>query len=241
MNIFICDDNAAFAQRLAEQITACAAQCATPVKLTVWSAPQHWRTGTLKPCDIAFFDVDLGEDSGIDLARRLRAVRQDSVIVLVSNYVEYAPIGYEVAAFRYLLKPELDSSLPPTFEAALAEFRRLHQTISFSVNGEMIDVPTQDVLYLESDQRMVQLHLRPPLRGSYRFYANLTRLTDTLEPMGFLRIQKSYLVNMEYIDILQYGTVRLTDGTTLSSSEKNHAQIKQRFNAWRAQARWSIV
>ena len=95
-------------------------------------------------------------------------------------------------------------------------------------------MPVQNILYFESEQRIMKMHLIRGDRLCHRFYASMTQMTAELEPMGFLRIQKSYLVNMEYIEMLKYGIV-------LKSSEKNHSEIKQRYSLWRAKNRWSIV
>ena len=64
-------------------------------------------------------------------------------------------------------------------------------------------MPVQNILYFESEQRIMKMHLIRGDRLCHRFYASMTQMTAELEPMGFLRIQKSYLVNMEYIEMLK--------------------------------------
>ena len=94
---------------------------------------------------------------------------------------------------------------------------------------------------VNSIDKQMKMHLIRGDRLCHRFYASMTQMTAELEPMGFLRIQKSYLVNMEYIEMLKYGETRLKGGIVLKSSEKNHSEIKQRYSLWRAKNRWSIV
>ena len=48
------------------------------------------------------------------------------------------------------------------------------------------------------------MHLLDENRQAYQFYGNITELSEKIEPLGFLRIQKSYLVNMHYIELFQY-------------------------------------
>lgn len=68
----------------------------------------------LSGCDIAFLDIDFEGKryNGIDIARRIRSKRKDAVIIFVTNYIEYAPEGYEINAFRYVLKSEISRKLP---------------------------------------------------------------------------------------------------------------------------------
>ena len=65
---------------------------------------------------ILFLDIDLGKESGIDLARKMRKMNPEAVLIFVTNFSEYAPEGYEVDAFRYLAKSELEKKLPTYFE-----------------------------------------------------------------------------------------------------------------------------
>ena len=66
-----------------------------------------------------------------------------------------------------------------------------------------------------------------------RFYATMEEMENELAPAGFLRIQKSYLVNMRYIMKLNYNQVLLIDGTILPVSQKRFAEIKLQYMNWK--------
>lgn len=59
------------------------------------------------------------------------------------------------------------------------------------------------------------------------------RLLDSCE-------SKVLLVNMEYIEQLQYEKVSLYGGIVLPSSAKNHKTLKQQYLKWRGKNRWAI-
>lgn len=111
MRILVCDDDAAFAGQLAEKIEAIVkpqmprstVDCATDAALL--------RALPLAKYDLAFLDIDMGPLNGVDLARRLHELRPDMLLIFVTNYVEYSLQGYEVQAFRYLLKAEMPQKL----------------------------------------------------------------------------------------------------------------------------------
>ena len=84
------------------------------------------------------------------------------------------------------------------------------------------------------------VHLIHDERTEYHFYGNLSDLSKKLEDLGFLRVQRSFLVNMEYIVQLQYEKVSLTGGIVLPSSAKNHKELKQHYLLWRGKNRWAI-
>ena len=127
----------------------------------------------------------------------------------------------------------MQQKLPLYFRDALAEIPHDKKELRFSVNAEPYRVAYKDILYLESQQRIVVLHTENPLQGGDRFYGKLEDLENELEPDGFLRIQKSYLVNMAHIKKLNYDKVALSNGEELPVSQKRYAQIKIQYLGWK--------
>lgn len=80
----------------------------------------------------------------------MRAENGNIVIIFITNFIQYAPEGFEVQAFRYLLKADLSIKLPSYFDSAVQEVLRRKQLVTISINSEIIDVPVNDILYLES-------------------------------------------------------------------------------------------
>ena len=129
MRILVCDDDAAFAGQLAEKIEAIVkpqmprstVDCATDAALL--------RALPLAKYDLAFLDIDMGPLNGVDLARRLHELRPDMLLIFVTNYVEYSLQGYEVQAFRYLLKAEMPQKLERYVQQALTAYRKTRDTV----------------------------------------------------------------------------------------------------------------
>lgn len=123
INILLCDDDKDFLQRLTEVVTsqplppgisACVTKSAHSSAITDRQLSQY---------QIMFLDIDMDERSGMDIARRVRELHLDTIIIFVTNYPEFSMEGYEVRAFRYLLKQELQQKLPLYFRDALAEIQ----------------------------------------------------------------------------------------------------------------------
>ena len=233
INILLCDDDKDFLQRLTEVVTS---QPLPPGISACVTKSVHSSAITdrqLSQYQIMFLDIDMDERSGMDIARRVRELHLDTIIIFVTNYPEFSMEGYEVRAFRYLLKQEMQQKLPLYFRDALAEIPHDKRELRFSVNAEPYRVAYKDILYLESQQRIVVLHTENPLQGGDRFYGKLEDLENELEPDGFLRIQKSYLVNMAHIKKLNYDKVALSNGEELPVSQKRYAQIKIQYLGWK--------
>ncbi|WP_158098844.1 LytTR family DNA-binding domain-containing protein [Faecalibacterium sp. An122] len=234
MKILVCDDD----QKALGRVTALLAEPCRKIQAQLTATEHPEQLKDLSGFDLAFLDIDMKGLNGLTLARRLRAARSDAVIVFVTNFIQYAPEGYEVQAFRYLLKPTLEEKLPACFSLAVEEIKRRRQSIVVRSDGNMVELHLRDVLYFESNQRIVTAFLSSGESEPCRFYASLTELTRQLEDAGFLRIQRSYLVNMAYIQQFQYGSVELQNGVRLPVSAKNYAQHKQQYLLWKGQTTW---
>lgn len=95
MQILVCDDNPYMVKRLADLIGEQIALQGIAATLSIISNTEDLHHLDYTAFDLAFLDVDMGEYNGVDLARKLHTARPDAVIVFVTNFIEYAPSGYE--------------------------------------------------------------------------------------------------------------------------------------------------
>ena len=237
ISILICDDDIIIVEEMHLVIERILRDADRKAKIHTFTDAASVSEQILSGCDIALLDIDFdgAEYNGMDIARKLRSLRSDTVIIFVTNFIEYAPEGYEVQAFRYILKRDLEADLKVVLPLALKQLNQ--ETLPIQVNGEIIKVPLDDILYLEVQQHNVTVVTRrlAPDRTpkEYCFYATLSDLEGRLEPLGFLRIHKSYLVNMKHLKKFQCREATLDNGMILRVGEKSYAENKQKFLLWK--------
>lgn len=237
LSILICDDDISVIDTMKKILEEVLREEDKKAKIYTFTDAVSVSDQMLSICDIALLDVDFygASYNGMDIARRLRSLRSDTIIIFVTNFIEYAPEGYEVQAFRYILKRNLQADLKGVLPLAL---KRLHQeTLPIQVNGEIIKIPLDDILFLEVQQHNVtvvtQKLTSERKQKEYSFYATLSDLEERLEPLGFLRIHKSYLVNMKHLKKFQCREATLDNGMILRVGEKSYAENKQKFLLWK--------
>lgn len=186
----------------------------------------------LLDCDIALLDVDLEgqEQSGIDLARRLREVNSKAVILFITNFIEYAPEGYEVQAFRYILKRDLNVVLGRYLLQAMEQLSEASDVLQLQSRGQIQDVPFDRIVYLEVQGHSVSVFTDGE---TYTVNASLNSFEQKLEKYGFLRVHKSYLVNMRHIRKFQCRELTMDSGVVLRVSEKSYAEQKRKYLLWK--------
>lgn len=238
MNILICDDDPTFVSSLSQRIRQLPDFAPKAMCITALSDPDGIRQADFSACDLLFLDIDMGAINGIDLARQMRKANSETVLIFVTNFSEYAPEGYEVDAFRYLSKADLDKKLPTYFADALALCRTRQRKVEIFCEGENMPVPVQALAYVESQGHEQCLHMVGRPRDTLYTRATMKQLEELLFPQGFLRIHKRYLVNMAYLQTLQSTGAVLTTGQSLPASARGYRENKQKFVRWQAQQIW---
>lgn len=233
MKIAVCDDDAAFSkvfcQMLEEQFALKDWDC----DCQVFSSGRALLNADLEEVQTVFLDVDMPGMGGIDAARRLRERYPSLLIVFVTAFPEYAVEGYCVDALRYLLKESLASQLPECVDAIESRLTSGQGCIRVHTGDRAAVVRLEDVIYLEGTTlRRVVLHMANGT--SLECMGRLGEHEKELAGQDFLRIQKSYLVNMRHIEDIRNYTAILTSGEALRVSRQGYSEVCRRFVMWKA-------
>lgn len=214
LHILLCDDDAIFTETLKRLIEAQPEFNRRYMQIECVHDPNALKKAAVQKADMIFLDIDMGDVNGIALARQMRTIRKDAVLIFVTNYGEYAAEGYEVSAFRFLPKLQLAEKLPDYFRQALAACRSRTRTLNVLCDGEGTNIVLDELVYVETEERMLIFHRAEPA-APLKSRMSLRTLEEKLAEDGFLRIHNSFLINMSYIAALQTSGVTLTTGQTL--------------------------
>lgn len=237
MKIIICDDNPAFMQELNRLIQNYSALNDWTCQCNFYQFPEKLLEADLSDAHVIFLDIDMPEINGLDAAKQLREKYPDIIIVFVTAFIEYAPAGYCVEAFRYLLKSSIRSELPVCLEAIEQKLYTADESVLIQQRNKAVHVQLKEILYFEGTaQRRVLLHFHSKnSETGIECIGKLSEYEQKLQDRGFLRIQRSYLVNMHYISRISNYNVLLDTGEKLKVSEKNYAQICSQYLMWKGQ------
>lgn len=167
----------------------------------------------LKP-DLVFLDIELDEESGLDLAKQLENVDPTPAIIFATAYDEYALQAFEANTFDYILKPfdekriekTLDKfmnlqkiakeEMPPTNELTTDNNGRF----PIIVDDRIVLLAHDDIIYLETSDGKVKIKT---VDHEYKVDDTLVSLEKKLHSKKFLRVHRSFIVNIEYIAEIQ--------------------------------------
>lgn len=178
--------------------------------------------------DLILLDITMKGCDGLSAAKRIRAVDKEVMIVFVTASAEYVFSGYEVRAFRYILKPELINGFESVFRECVTELTRADDAkFVFQSGSESTGIPVRDILYFESNKRIITLHT---VSGEeFSFYGKLDAVGESLKKNDFVRCHQSYLINATKITSLSPSGAVLSDGTTVPVSKHRARETNEAF------------
>lgn len=234
MEIAICDDNRSFAHYLRELTVNYFGKIDRTCHLSIFLTPESLLNADLSITNVLFLDIEMPHTNGLDVAAQLRKLYPELLIVFVTSWIEYAPAGYRVNAFRYLLKQNLSEELSQCLNDICQKVFQTHEYIELTGLHGPIAVPLDNILYFEgTSYRKVCIHSV----SSQVILCNgkLSALEEMLHEKGFLRIQRSFLVNMRHIAYIKGYKVFLKNGSYLKASERSYSKICNQFLLWKGQ------
>lgn len=181
--------------------------------------------------DIVFMDINMSRMDGIRTALQMRSVHSHTYIVLITAFIQYALEGYKVDAVRYIMKDTLDSALDECMDTILKKMQLSRINFSF-LEGEKW-LYTDNIFYVESQRHKAVFFYLDEKMEKYHIYEKLDVIEERLSDYGFLRIHKSYLVNMKHICRISNYAVYLDNGEELPGPRLKYQAVKEEFVAFK--------
>ncbi len=194
MNIAICDDQSAHIDLLRPYIYEFF--CMREMKVNIYEFfSGDSILSSNEQFDIIFLDIELGDMSGIDIAKQLETHNSNSVIIVVTSYSEYLDDAMDLHVIRFLKKPIVQSKVYSALEKALREINE--KLIIFSTkDNEIIRVKSRDIIYVEAKLKSVVVQT---INNTYLVKEPLKKIKTLLSSFDFAIPHNSFIVNMNYI------------------------------------------
>jgi two-component system LytT family response regulator len=153
--------------------------------------------------DLLFLDIQMPLITGLDF---LKSLKNPPKVIITTAFRNYAVEGYELDVIDYLLKPITFNRFLKAIEKYYQHVARdSHEVIKDSKESDFIylrsnkknyKIYTTDILYIESIKDYIQVHSRD---DKLIVKQTMSEVEALLAGKSFLRIHRSYLINVEKI------------------------------------------
>lgn len=163
-------------------------------------------------CDIILLDIEMSGMDGVTMAKRLREKNSTAVIVFITGYSDYIAEGYDVSALHYLMKPVESDRFMQVMDRAVERLYREERLLTIKTANEIVRIPMGSVLFLEAARNYVTIHAEG--RGDFVVRHRLGDFENELDDR-FLRLGRSYIVNLTKLYRIARSELMFPDGTVL--------------------------
>lgn len=189
--------------------------------------------------DVAFLDIQMNEESGMDLAKMIQGMKQPPLIVFATAFDHYALEAFQLDAVDYLVKPFKQSDVSRiyhklgqlltqrNFEAA----PKTNQPLPVATDDRIILVELHQILYLTAVGGLVEVHLQGQVLETKE---TLKSLKDKLPGRLFYQVHRSYIIHRQAIQEIQPWfnhtfQLTMTNGDKVPVSRSNVNDFKKQF------------
>lgn len=205
--------------------------------------------GELKP-DCVFLDIQMPRLDGFEV---MELLDPSTAVVFVTAYDSYAVKAFDVHAVDYVLKPFSEARLAEALDRARERVRtRVRpdvQAVAAAARGpghfasrivvrdgpHIRVIPVEKLDFAEAQDDLVALKSEGK---KYLKSQTLASLAASLDPSRFLRIHRSYVVNLDRLQRVELYAKNshvaiLADGSRIPVSRDGHARLREILDSFR--------
>ena len=182
--------------------------------------------------ELYFLDVEMPGLNGMAVARNIR--RQDTAahIIFITAFAKYAVDSYDVRAYQYILKSQLEEKLPKVLRHIAEELHVLEEEYYVIDNSACYArIACKDILYIYKEKKYT---IFVTLQGDYRQRYAISKIWKQLENKHFVWVDRGVIVNIRKIERVMKSELLLKNGMSVKISRSNQQRVHEEIaDFWR--------
>jgi DNA-binding LytR/AlgR family response regulator len=182
--------------------------------------------------DLLLLDLNLSGRSGFQVLRE--AVSRSFQTIIVSAHEEQAIRAFEHGVTDFVPKPFSEARLRKALDRYFERDGSIRESLRYLAvrrAGQLRTIRIDEVVYLQGAGDYAELHCRD---GSTHLHDKSLTELEGLLPARFLRVHRSYVANLAYIELLRNEpgarySLRLTTGEEIPVGRTRVAALRERL------------
>ena len=235
LKIAICEDNSIYAKELSKKVSYFFWNRKIDFSISIFSLHDEIEALDFSQYSLFLLDIELGNKNGIEIGIQIKKCNPSAAIIYVSEFYTYAIAGYKARPMAYILKSDtqFDKNLDEALQDFVHEKLNPQEFIDLKTKHETACILLNDIIYVESFSRKIMIHIADGT--DLEIYGKISEMENHLANKGFLRIHKSYLVNMNCISKISNYQTFINSGKILPTSKNKYSSIIKTFAIWKGQ------
>lgn len=217
MIIGICDDENCIREQVAMVCKEVAEKYNTDIQIETYSDGKQVIEEEL---DILILDIEMEGVDGISVKNIFQNRKKETIIIFVTSHDEMMSQAFGVNVIGFVTRCYLKSQLPVILDSAI---KRVMNTVN--IDG----IDSRKICYIEAEHVYNILHLKDGSETSIR--RTSAQLEMTLTSVGFIRIHRTYIINMAYVEHIKDKTI-VVNGYELPVSSRLKSGFKKEYSKY---------
>lgn len=232
--IAICDDDENFLKEMSELVQG-SREFTDEMVIECFNDGDDFLKENLKSYTLIFMDMCMKTLDGFSVAKKVREVNEDAVLVFCSGVVEPKPEHFEVQPYRYIVKSTDTKKAAVTVTEALKYMKQRYfkAYINVAGDGRAMKIDISRVLYFYPAKRgtilKVQEESKPMEFMELRSNQMIKDWHGELFQCGFDFVSTGYLVNLARIKLIEKNRIIMDDGAEILISRIYKKSFTQSF------------
>lgn len=227
MKVAVCDDSRQDCELLSRHVSAYFEAKGGECDVSCFYDSEKLTKESLMDCDILFMDIYFPGSNGMDIIKKLK----DSIscqVVFVTTSADYAVEAFSLDARHYILKPFSAEDVNEALKRCLS-FKtesEVEEIIEVKTSGGILPVVTDKITFIEVFNTLCTIHT---FNDSIQIYSSLGSIYERLNPKRFIRANRSFVVNMDYIISFGTSSITLKDGQEIVLSRQKRRKLREQY------------
>lgn len=226
IKIAICEDEKEQQDLLKRYIDQIFEKLYIKYKLEVFNSGEELLDNYSNDIDVILLDIQMGKINGMETARKIRTLDNKVEIIFITSLIEYALEGYEVRAYRYLIKPVKYENLKENIINCIKEIDIKNKYIIVKEQGNQIKLDINEITYVEVQKETITIHT---LNKVYKINGTMNNIEKEIDCSRFFRCHKSFLVNLEHVKSIKQYVLLLENSEEVPVSRYRFKETKDKF------------
>jgi DNA-binding LytR/AlgR family response regulator len=235
MKVIVCDDNPKDINALCSFINRYFKENNCSVETSVYSNGESlikdFNTQKTAGAKIAFLDIYMPGINGIDVARKIREIDPEMIIIITTTSLDHALDGYSVQALQYLVKPVSYAEMEKILGVCLKIFAASLKYIEVLSDRLKVKILLKDILYIEVFDHTCYIHTISKNEDVKTIESSRLPLHEIEKQLdnNFLKTHRSYIVNMRYVKNINENDFELINGAVVPIRRNDKLTVKQLY------------
>ncbi|AWH76400.1 LytR/AlgR family response regulator transcription factor [Clostridioides difficile] len=205
INIGICDDELHYRLKIKDILKKVLSSYTMDYNIHEFSSGKELLCNYPKNLDILIIDIQMEILNGIDTSRKIREFDENLEIIFMTSFPEFMQEGYEVKAYRYILKPINEKKITKNILPCIDEImKKRNNYLTIKVKNYVDRIKIDSIIYIETDRPNIVIYTHD---NTYTTKMSISKIEKILSEFGFFRCHNSYIINLKLVQSMNGNSV----------------------------------